>query len=272
MNSLLLFDSMFHLPFLVGLLLAPAVALLGAYLRLREEWLAALAYAQLAAAGGMVSVLLPIPVIPAALVVAGLAAAGKGALQRAGNDHYAFLIVLGWSSALLVAANSPHGEMIGKALMDGQLYFVSRQHLVAGIVLLLAMAALLPRLSPQLLLFQLFPDYFTANKLRGWRIHLPFDMLVVAAVAISVTAMGVMAAFALVFIPSWVAFRLASGWRSVLVIASVLALVAYLLAFVTAILLDQPFGPALTGWLLLLSLARFLGPGSGSPNGKSMRQ
>jgi zinc/manganese transport system permease protein len=260
MNITLIFDPMFHLPFFAGLLLAPALALLGAYLRLREEWLAALAYAQLAAAGGIISILLPVPVIPAALATAGLAAAGKGMLQRAGNDQYALFIILGWSCALLVAANSPHGEMIGRALMDGQLYFIGRQHLVAAIVLLLAMAALLPWLSPQLLRFQLFPDHFTANNLRGWPVHLLFDLLVVAAISISVTAMGVMAAFALVFIPAWVAFGLASGWRSVLGTASVLAATAYLLAFVTAILLNQPFGPTLTAWLLLLASARFLRP------------
>jgi zinc/manganese transport system permease protein len=260
MNPALIFDPMFHLPFFAGLLLVPVVAILGAYLRLREEWLAALAYAQVAAAGGIFSVLLPVPVIPAALATAGLAAAGKGIMQRAGNDQYAFFIVLGWSCALLVAANSPHGEMIGKALMDGQLYFISLQHFVAALLLILAMATLLPWLSPQLLLFQLFPDHFTANNLPGWRIHLLFDFLVVAAISVTVTAMGVMAAFAIVFIPSWAAFGLASGWRSVLVIAPALATAAYLLAFVTAILLNQPFGPTLTAWLLLLALARFLRP------------
>jgi zinc/manganese transport system permease protein len=258
MNIMLIFDPMFHLPFLTGLLLVPAVALLGTYLRLREEWLAALAYAQLAAAGGIFSVLLPVPVIPAALATAGLAAAGKGVLQRAGNDQYALFIVLGWSCALLVAANSPHGEMIGKALMDGQLYFIGQQHLVAAIVLILAMAVLLPWLSPQLLLLRLFPDHLTANNRRGWPVHLLFDILVVAAISVSVTAMGVMAAFALVFIPAWAAFGLASRWGLVLVIAPVLASAAYLLAFVTAILLNQPFGPTLTACLLLLALTRFI--------------
>ncbi len=256
----LVFDPLFHVPFVNGLLLVPLAALLGAYLRLREEWLASLAFAQVAAAGGVLSVILHAPVILASVLTAALAGVGKGLLQRAGNDNYAILILMGWSVALLVAANSPHGEMLGKALMDGQLYFTGWSHLYAAVLVLVLLAALLPWLSPKLLLARLFPDHFSANQLPGWRYHMLFDFLVVITLAVTTTAVGVMATFALVFVPAWIAFRLATSWRSTLVLTVVLAVVVYLLAFVAAIVFDQPFGPVLVAFLALLGPLRFLQP------------
>ncbi|MDO3377676.1 metal ABC transporter permease [Geoalkalibacter halelectricus] len=267
----LIFDPLFHLPFINGLLLVPLAALLGAYLRLREEWLASLAYAQVAAAGGILSVLFHVPMLLAAVVTAMLAGIGKGLLQRAGNDNYAILILLGWSVALLIAANSPHGEMLGKALMDGQLYFTGWSHGVSGLLLAVTLLAILPWLSPRLLLARLFPDHFTANDLPGWRYHLIFDLLVVTTLAVTATAVGVMAAFALVFIPSWIAFRLAPSWRTTLWLSGLLALGAYLVAFVAAILLDQPFGPVLVAVLVLLAPLRFFQPGQHPRNGGASR-
>ncbi|MBE0596372.1 MAG: metal ABC transporter permease [Desulfuromonadales bacterium] len=260
MTLSLIFDPLFHLPFLVGLVLAPLVATLGAYLRLREEWFASLAFAQVAAAGGVLSAMLYLPLIPAALATAALASIGKGVLQKAGNENYAILFLLGWSVALLGAANSPHGEMLGKAVMDGQIYFVGGQHLTAALLLLLATGLLLPWLSPRLLMAQLFPDHFSANHLAGWRYHLAFDLLVVAGIAVTTTAVGVMGSFALVFIPPWIAFRLAVGWRSVLLVTAALALGAYLFAFAAAIVLNQPFGPVLVCILVVMTPLRFLQP------------
>ena len=51
MNLDLLVDPLFRVPFLTGLLLAGLLPLIGMYLRLRGEWLAALAFAQMASAG-----------------------------------------------------------------------------------------------------------------------------------------------------------------------------------------------------------------------------
>ncbi|KIH75932.1 zinc transport system permease protein [Geoalkalibacter ferrihydriticus] len=265
-NLALIFDPLFHLPFLNGLLLVPLAALLGAYLRLREEWLASLAFAQVAAAGGILSVLFHVPMLLAAVITAILAGIGKGLLQRAGNDNYAILILLGWSVALLIAANSPHGEMLGKALMDGQLYFTGWSHGVSALLLAVALLVVLPWLSPRLLLGRLFPDHFTANDLPGRRYHLIFDLLVVTVLAVTTTAVGVMATFALVFIPSWIAFRLAPSWRATLWLSGLLALGAYLVAFVAAILLDQPFGPVLVAVLVLLAPLRFFQPGQHQRN------
>ena len=51
MNTDLLFDPLFAEPFVTGLAFAILLPLLGAFLRLRDEWLAALAFAQACQAG-----------------------------------------------------------------------------------------------------------------------------------------------------------------------------------------------------------------------------
>lgn len=48
-------------------------------------------------------------------------------------------------------------------------------------------------------------------------------------------------------------FRLARGLRWCLVLALLLGVAAYLLAFATALLLDQPFGPVAVATLLLFA-------------------
>lgn len=250
-------DALFLKPFLTGLLLAPPAAVLGAYLRLRGEWLAAFAYAQVAAAGGVVGAVLGLPVTAAAVTAALLAGGGKGLAARAGNDLYALLILLAWGVALVVAANSPLGEIAGKALFDGQIYFTGDAHLVMALAVALACAALLPWLSPRLLRARFFPDHERANGVAPWRHGLPFDLLVVCTVALATAAMGVMAAFALVFVPAWIAWRLAAGWRSALWLVAGIAVTAHVTAFVTALLFDQPYAPLLVLILWAMSMTRW---------------
>ena len=62
-------------------------------------------------------------------------------------------------------------------------------------------------------------------------------------------------AFALAFAPPWIAFRIARGWRYCLLISATVALIAFLLAFTVALVLDQPFGPVLVAVLLLVCFA-----------------
>ena len=59
-----------------------------------------------------------------------------------------------------------------------------------------------------------------------------------------------MATFCLVFLPPWVAFRIAASWKRALVHSAGFSVTAYLAAFVLAIVLDQPFGPVLVGTLV----------------------
>jgi len=261
----LVVDPLFRVPFLNGLLLAVSMPLLGAYVRLRDEWLASLGMAQVTAAGGVAGLLLGIHPIAGALGAAGLAATAKGAVRRSGNDVFVLLLLFGWSVALLGAANSAQGEEVSHALLDGQLYFTSGTHLAGAAALLAAVALLLPRLSRRLLLERFFPEHLAANRESPFRIHLAFDLLVAFAVALATQSVGVMASFALVFVPPWAAFAGANGWRRALARTAVVAAAAYVVAFAAAIGLNQPFGPVLVAALLLTGLVRLLpaAPGAG---------
>ncbi len=254
----LVFDPLFRVPFANGLLLAATVPLLGAYVRLRDEWLASLGIAQVTAAGGVVGMLLGLHPIPGALGAAGLAAGAKGLFRRSGNDVFVLFLLLGWSAALLGAANSAQGEEVSHALLDGQLYFTGPSHLLAAALLAAAVAVLLPLLSRRLLLERFFPDYFAVGGARIWGLNLTFDLLVAFAVAVTAQSVGVMAAFALVFLPPWAAFAGAAGWRRALLRVGGLSVAAYVAAFAAAILLNQPFGPVLVASLLVASIPRAL--------------
>jgi zinc transport system permease protein len=61
--------------------------------------------------------------------------------------------------------------------------------------------------------------------------------------ALATTSVGVIAAFGMVFVPPWIAYRRASSWRRGLAWAALLGVAGYSLAFVTALAFDQPFGP-----------------------------
>ncbi len=63
--------------------------------------------------------------------------------------------------------------------------------------------------------------------------------------AVGTTTIGLMAAFATVFIPAWLAFRIAPSWRMSIVYATGFSVCAYLVSFVVAVVADQPFGPVM---------------------------
>lgn len=243
------FAGLFLQPFLTGLGFALLLPLFGCYLRLRDEWLAAFAYAHVAAAGALAGMALGVP------LVAGGIGAGAGAallkrllaerMRLAGSTAYALLLIVGWAVAVLLTANLPMAERLGHALFDGQLYFADRVQLVIAVICLALALPLLAALSRHLLLAQLYPAFFSARKLPAWPVHLGFDLLAVGILAVATMSLGVVGAFALVFVPPWVAFSRASSWRHGLVWAVVHGIGAYGLAFVLALQFDQPFGPML---------------------------
>lgn len=256
MSFALVFDPLFRVPFANGLLLALVLPLLGCYVRLRNEWLAALGLAQVTAAGGVTAILLGIHPLAGALGAAVIAAGVKGRTERSGNDVYAVLLFFGWSAALVGAANSVRGEELSHALLEGQLYFTTWANLGGALALVAIAAAAGPWLSKRLLLEHFFPEHQASNGQAPWRLHLGFDLLVALSVALATESIGVMATFCLVFFPPWVAFRIASSWKRALVHAAGISVTAYLVAFVLAILFDQPFGPVLVGVLVATGLLR----------------
>lgn len=249
-------SELFLMPFLTGLVCAIVLPLLGCYLRLRDEWLAALAYSHIAAAGALLALLVGVPPVLGGLSMAALAGAGRRLFARrlSGGAGDALLLLGGWSGAVLLAANAPMAERLGHALFDGQLYFASSQELwplaIGGAVALLALRAL----SSRLLLARVYPDLFRLRGLPAWPIQVGFDLLAALGLALATMSLGVMGAFALVFIPPWLAFRRAANWRSGLRWALAIGVLAYVSAFALALGLDQPFGPVLALLLVFAGL------------------
>ena len=246
----------FLTPFLTGLGLAVLLPLLGCYLRLRDEWLAALAYSHVAAAGALLAAVVGLPPALGGVAAAGLAGAGKRlfAGRLSGGASYAVLLLGGWAVSVLLAANQPLAERLGHALFDGQLFFASTPELaVVGLAVPVALL-LLWRLSRHLLLAHTYPDFFRIRGLRAWPTQTGFDLLAALALAMATMNLGVMGAFALVFIPPWLAFRRAANWQRGLRWALSIGVVAYVAAFALALVLDQPFGPVLAILLVLLGL------------------
>lgn len=249
-------NELFLVPFLTGLCLAVLLPLLGCYLRLRDEWLAALAYSHVAAAGALLALVAGLPPVVGGVALAGLSGIGKRLLARRldGGARYALLLLGGWAISVLLTANQPMAERLGHALFDGQLYFASNEQLAlvaVGVAVALAVLAVLAR---HLLLAHVYPDFFRARRLRAWPIQSGFDLLVALALALATMSLGVMGAFALVFVPPWLAFRRARNWRAGLLMALVIGVLAYVVAFLAALGLDQPFGPVLAVVLIFTGL------------------
>ncbi|MFZ5561834.1 MAG: metal ABC transporter permease [Pseudomonadota bacterium] len=254
----LLFDPLFRVPLLAGLVVALLLPLLGCYLRLRDEWLAALGLAHVAAACHLLGSALQLPLLLSGAGGALLAVALKQGLKREGNGGYALMMLGGWAALFLAAANTTLGEALSHALSDGQLYFASRQQLAALLLAGAATLVLLPWWRRRLLRARFFPAHEAANRLPAWRWHLSFDLAVALLLALATGVVGLMGAFALVFLPPWLAFRLAPHWQAGLLIAAGTGVTGYLVAFVLALRYDQPFGPVLVGVLLLFTAAGLL--------------
>ncbi len=247
----LILDPLFRVPFLTGLLLAATLPVLGTLLLLRDEWLAALGLAHVAAASALLGLAAGLPLVLGGGAGALLGALAKGVLGVGGNVTYGFMILGGWSALLLVAANTPLGDSLSHALIDGQLYFSGTVELTAAFVVAALAVVTLPWLTPRLLRARFFPRDETANGLPAWRWHLGFDGLAALGLAVGIATLGIMGAFALVLVPAWIAFRTATGWGPTQAVAVGSGALGYLGAFGLALAFDQPFGPVLVALLLV---------------------
>jgi zinc/manganese transport system permease protein len=254
----LLFDPLFRVPFLTGFCLAVALSVIGALLRMRNEWLAALGLSQIAAAGGMVAALVGVPVLIGAFGLAAVTMLVKAALPRVGNSHYALIILAGWSATLLIGSYVDHGQIIGETLLRGQLYFTHAGHLAGALVLLVVALSTFRWLSRCLLTARFFPDYHRANRMPTRPYRTLFGLLVMTSAVLGTIALGAFPAFALLFVPSWVGFVLVDGWMRSVMASAVVGVLTYVAAFVLAMVMDLPFGPVLTGLLVLVASLRFV--------------
>ncbi len=257
LDTTLALIELLRTPMITGLVLALSLSLLGCYLRMRGEWLAALGLSNMAAAGAAIAVLFHFPALVIATLTVSAATVIKVYLfhsgnRKRGNDYYALLILLGWSALILVSAKS-HDALVGaSALIDGQLYFVNEALMTISAAYFIMMVTGVYFISRSLLLERFFPDYFSANNRSPWLHRLIFEALVVAGIVLSTVSIGVMSSFALIFIPALIAFTFAGGWPAALVVATATGAVSYLISFGVALELDLPFGPVQTALLVLV--------------------
>ena len=237
-------DSIFYLPLLTGSIAAILLAWCGLLLRLRNESLAALSYAQAGGLGMVAAPLLGVATLPGALLGATAAALLKPWLARSA-DGLIVLLLATWGLSLLLLANLPSGEHVGRMMIDGQLYFTRLEHTL-GLAIGLALASvLLPGLTRSIQRERLFPAH-PVSRMQ----NLNIELLLAGSLALAAASLGVMAAFALAFLPARIAFRLSSRWARALLLALTLGLAAHLSAFFLALHFDQPYGPVLTLTLL----------------------
>lgn len=247
-----LFSPYFAAPFAAGLALSLTLPLLGMYLKLHGENLAALAYAQVAAAGALLSVFIALPVWLCGLVGATLAALSQPKLialmntKPTGNDStqhgftlHALFFVGGWCAVVLLVNSHPAAESLGRSLFDGQLYFVDKTTAIISVAAAVFTIYLVKLLGAGNLLARLYP---ALNTRQQGRIKLIFSALSAMILTFTTLNMGIMAAFALVLIPPWLAYRHAQSWRSALLAASLGGGLMYCVAFAVATWVDQPFG------------------------------
>jgi zinc/manganese transport system permease protein len=252
-NLELLFDPLFRTPFVVGLIMSAVLPLLGNLLRLRDEWLAALGLAYLAGASGLIGLAFGIPAVLGAPLGALAGALIKAFGRFRGNTVYAMMVIVGWATTMLVAANSVLGSVMGHVFVEGQLYFAGTVHLSAAIGVGALSAIVLPLVMPALIRARLLPGLETANRLSAWRRHLSFDVLAAFGMAVGAGTLGLMGAFALAFVPPWAAFRIARNWRHCQWVGAGTGVIAYVVAFIVALTLDQPFGPVLVAVLVVIA-------------------
>lgn len=251
-----MWNELFLIPFLTGLAMAVLLPLLGCYLRLRDEWLAALAYAHIAAAGALTGLMLGIAPMLGGVLAAGGIGLGKYTLARrlVRGVVYPLLLLAGWSLALLITANFPLAERLGHALFDGQLYFSDMTQLVWVLAWTVPAIVLLRVLSKRLLLSHVYPDFFRLRGMSAWPVQGGFDLLAALSLAMATMSLGVMGSFALIFVPPWLAFRRAPTWRRGLLLSLLIGVLAYVFAFALALGFDQPFGPVLAICLVCVGL------------------
>jgi len=248
--------ELFWRPALTGALLAILLPLLGLTLRLRHEYWAALAYGQVGAAGALGALVFGYPPLLGGLAASLAAAIAKHPLEKRllTTGLFPLLFVLGWSVCQLLTANLPGVERPGAALFEGQLYFAGAEMLVGAALALVIGGIFLWRKGADLLLAHLYPAHFHAQGRSLWPVRIGFDLLVASVLALAVMSLGVMGAFALIFIPPWLVCAFSPSWRVALIVAPVLSFLAYALAFTIALTHDQPFGSMLALVLCVTAL------------------
>ena len=233
--------------FLLGLLVAPALASAGISMRIGGDTLAALSYAQVATAGAMLGTLLgwaPGLGAWALALSAGLLMMPwrtNAARTRGGTTHALLLLLLAWACALLLADNHPDARLLGTASIEGQLLLIRLPDVVSVgalciLGLLITIATHRAWTREQLLTWQR-PGRQSRQKI----IALGRETGLITLIAAGTLSVGVFATLALTLIPAYLVWSRCHGLRSALHWCALLGVVAHVLAFVLSLLLDQVY-------------------------------
>lgn len=236
-------DSLLLWPFVGGVLMSLLLGLGGAAFFLRGSAWQGLALAQGASAGGLVASVLVWPLVPTAL---GCAAILMGVLQRYQDQERLSLVifVLALATSTLLASHFSQASLAAARWTEGQVYFLTLNDLLWILTLALISLLLLPWLYRIWLWSQLGVHQRQQKLINrcgrlvdlGWRLML---------VVLGSMTLGLPAALACLLLPAWTAALLARGYNHFLLLSSLLSGLAFLVAWVLALIWDQPFAPVL---------------------------
>ena len=148
-----------------------------------------------------------------------LAALVKGLLARAGASAYALMMLLAWGGGGAAGGQPPAGRAGRPRPVRRSAVFHRRGHLLATALVAVVVLPALAWLSRPLLLARLPGVLPGPGRRRAPRLML-FDLLAGLVVALATVSLGVMAAFALVFVPPLLGWRFGRAGDQALVLAA----------------------------------------------------
>lgn len=236
-------DSFWFWPFWSGLGSAVLLGLAGASLFLRSASLQGLVVSQSAAAGGILASALVLPVLPGAMLLAGLVYWHVQYAKRLKPERILLFFLLCGASVNALLANMTHLHAAAERWLSGDIYYISRDDALWLLLLIAATFALYPRLHRVWLQSQLAPD-IVGPRLSVWQ-RMPEAIWLLSVLVLSSYLLGTPAAVFMLLLPPWLAAYWSKCFRSFLILSVLICSLIYLLAWHVALWLDQPFAPLL---------------------------
>ena len=244
-------DLWWSVPFTGGLAVTLMLAFAGAGLFLRGSVWQALAVGQWAALGGVVAATVALPVVPVAVALAGAVMIALHRIRDRERWPLA-LFLAGLALVTLFAANLPQANLAAARWAEGQVYFLDRELLWTIVGVTAASGLLAPLLVRVWLYAQAAPDVGLRSAHRGVFVVLEAAWWV-SVVVLGTATLGLPAALAALLLPAWGASSVARGLHGFLAGSLLLGATVFLLAWLSALHFDQPFGPVFVVWALVIA-------------------
>jgi ABC-type Mn2+/Zn2+ transport system permease subunit len=157
--------------------------------------------------------------------------------------------LIGWayaaasSATVLVLSWAPGGRLDSLHLLFGNVLAVQPSSLVALTVIALGVCSMQLLLGRRLLLVTFDPEAATVAGVNTSLWSLLLNVIIGAATAVAVTAIGALATFALLTLPAAVALLAARSVRATVAIATILSVSVPAIALAVSFYLDLPAGP-----------------------------